>query len=154
MLGTFSPPLRVSDPNMQHGTCVTHVPWCMPGSQSNGFLWRRLRGKRFRHSRACVIHTFAYLARSPLDILLLHRPFKKNKWFVFKSLTPVRRKRTEVAYTVVYHSISWKIVPFHLMLFCWQSQLYSDSVTQDVVVPMSHTVTEICMTNWFVNGSL
>ena len=26
MLGTFSPPPRVSDPDMHHGTCVTHVP--------------------------------------------------------------------------------------------------------------------------------
>ena len=23
---------EVSDPDMHHGTCVTHVPWCMPGS--------------------------------------------------------------------------------------------------------------------------
>ena len=22
----------VSDPGMHHGTCVTHMPWCMPGS--------------------------------------------------------------------------------------------------------------------------
>ena len=33
--GTFSPPARVSDPDMHHGTCVTHVPWCMPGSLTN-----------------------------------------------------------------------------------------------------------------------
>ena len=26
MPGTFSPPPRVSDPDMHHGTCVTHVP--------------------------------------------------------------------------------------------------------------------------------
>ena len=25
---TFSPPPRVSDPDMYHDTCVTHVPWC------------------------------------------------------------------------------------------------------------------------------
>ena len=31
MPGTFSPPPRVSDPDMHHDTCVTHVPWCMPG---------------------------------------------------------------------------------------------------------------------------
>ena len=36
MPGTFSPnqPQRkplVSDPGMHHGTCVTHVPWCMSG---------------------------------------------------------------------------------------------------------------------------
>ena len=28
MLGTFSPPPQVSDRDMHHGTCVTHVPWC------------------------------------------------------------------------------------------------------------------------------
>ena len=30
MPGMFSSPPRVSDPDMYHGTCVTHVPWCMP----------------------------------------------------------------------------------------------------------------------------
>ena len=31
MPGTFSPPPQVNDPDMHHGTCRTHVPWCMPG---------------------------------------------------------------------------------------------------------------------------
>ena len=47
----FSPPSRVSDPDMHHGTCATHVPWCMPGSSTSDFLWNRQRGKRSRHSR-------------------------------------------------------------------------------------------------------
>ena len=47
MPGTFSPPPRVSDPDMHHDTCVTHVPWCMPGSLTSGFLWSRRRGKTF-----------------------------------------------------------------------------------------------------------
>ena len=51
MPGTFSPPPRVSDPDMHHGTCVTHVPWCMPGLLTSGFFWSRWRGKRSRHSR-------------------------------------------------------------------------------------------------------
>ena len=51
MPGTLSPSPRASDPDMHHGTCVTHVPWCMPGSLTSGFLWSRLRGKRSRHSR-------------------------------------------------------------------------------------------------------
>ena len=51
MPGTFSPPPRVSDPDIHHGTCVTHVPWCMPGSLISGFLWSRRRGKRSWHSR-------------------------------------------------------------------------------------------------------
>ena len=49
--GTFSPPHRVSDPDMHHGTCVTHVPWSMLGSLTSGFFWIRWRGKRSRHSR-------------------------------------------------------------------------------------------------------
>ena len=47
---TFSPPW-VGDPDMHHGTCLTHVPWNMPESLINGFLWKRWRGKRSRHSR-------------------------------------------------------------------------------------------------------
>ena len=48
MTGTF--PRRVSDPDMHHGTCVTHVPWCMPVSLTSGFLGSRWRGKRSRHT--------------------------------------------------------------------------------------------------------
>ena len=47
MPGTFSPWPQVSDPDMHHGTCVTHVPWCMPGSLTSGFLWNRRRGETF-----------------------------------------------------------------------------------------------------------
>ena len=47
MPGTFSPSPQVSDPDMHHGTCVTHVPWCMPGSLTSGLLWNRRRGKTF-----------------------------------------------------------------------------------------------------------
>ena len=47
MPGTFSPSPQVSDPDMHHGTCVTHVPWCMPGSVTSGFIWNRRRGKTF-----------------------------------------------------------------------------------------------------------
>ena len=47
MPGMFSPPPRVSDPDMHHGTCVTHVPWLL----TSGFLGSRWRGKRSRHSR-------------------------------------------------------------------------------------------------------
>ena len=28
----------VSDPDMHHGACVTHVLWCMPGSLISGFF--------------------------------------------------------------------------------------------------------------------
>ena len=57
MPGTFSPPPRVGGPGMHHSTCVTNVPWCMPGSLTNGFLWSRWRGKcsrRMRNPQFCV----------------------------------------------------------------------------------------------------
>ena len=41
MPGKFSPPPQISDSDMHHGTCVTHVPWCMPGSLTSGFPWNR-----------------------------------------------------------------------------------------------------------------
>ena len=47
MPGTFSPSPQVGDPGMHHGTCVTHVPWCMPGSLTSSFLWNRRRAKPF-----------------------------------------------------------------------------------------------------------
>ena len=49
MPGTFSPPPLVNDHDMHHGTGVKHVPWCMPGSLTNGFPWSQWRGKRSRH---------------------------------------------------------------------------------------------------------
>ena len=59
--GTFSPPPQVSDPDMHHGTCVTHVPWWMPGSLTSDFLWSRWRGKRSRHPR-CMRTTQCYVS--------------------------------------------------------------------------------------------
>ena len=44
--GTFSPSSRVSDPDMHHDTCVTHLPGCMPGSLTSRFLWSRWQGKK------------------------------------------------------------------------------------------------------------
>ena len=54
---------QVSDPGMHHGTCVTHVPWCMSGSliRSGG---ENVSGV----PRACVIHNFTYLARGLWNI--------------------------------------------------------------------------------------
>ena len=48
--GNVSLSPRGSDPDIHHGTCVTHVPWCMAGSLTSGFLWNRWQGKRSRHS--------------------------------------------------------------------------------------------------------
>ena len=74
MPGTFSPPPRVSDPDMYHGTCVTHVPWCLPASLTSaltsGYLWSRWRGKRSLHSRCTGNPQFNVSGKRPMEIML------------------------------------------------------------------------------------
>ena len=49
-----------SDPGMHHGTCVTHVPWCMLGSLS------RVRSENVPGiPGACATRNFTYLVRHP-----------------------------------------------------------------------------------------
>ena len=50
----------VSDPGMYHGTCVTHLPWCMSGS-----LTRSAREDAPGIPGACATRNFTYLARGP-----------------------------------------------------------------------------------------
>ena len=64
--GTFSLTPLVSDPDMHHGTCVTHVPWCMLGSLTSGFLWSRWRRKCPRHSRHMRNSQFNLSGKRPL----------------------------------------------------------------------------------------
>ena len=66
MPGTFSPSPRISDPDMHHGTCVMHVPWCMPGSLTNGFLGSRWREKRSQHSWCMRNPQFGVSGKSPM----------------------------------------------------------------------------------------
>ena len=63
--GTFSPPSRVSDPDMHHGTCVTHVLWCIPGSLTSGFRWKSVGGNVPGIPGACATRNFTYLVRGP-----------------------------------------------------------------------------------------
>ena len=52
--------LLVSNPGMHHGTCDTHVPWCMSGSLIRGG-WENVPGI----PGACAPHNFTYLVRGP-----------------------------------------------------------------------------------------
>ena len=67
MPGTFSPPPRLSDPDMHHGTCVMHVPWCIPGSLTSGFHWSRRHEKRSRHSRRMCNPQFYVSGKRPMQ---------------------------------------------------------------------------------------
>ena len=66
MPGTLFQSSQVSDPDMHHGTCVTHVPWCMPGLLTSGFLWSQWRGKRSRHSRRMRNPQFYVSGKRPM----------------------------------------------------------------------------------------
>ena len=51
----------VSDPGMHHGTCVTHVPWCVSGSLN------RCGGENVPGILgACPTRNFTYLVRGPI----------------------------------------------------------------------------------------
>ena len=50
----------VSNPGMHHGTCVTHVTWCMPGT-----LTHDGGGNVPGIPGACATRNFAYLVRGP-----------------------------------------------------------------------------------------
>ena len=69
MPGTFTPPPRVRDPDTHHGTCVTHVPWCMTGSLTSDFLWSRWPGNVPSIPGECTAHNFTYL-----PMLSIHMP--------------------------------------------------------------------------------
>ena len=50
----------VTDPGMHHGTCVTHMPWCMSGSLTRG------GGENVPGiPGACATRNFTYLVRGP-----------------------------------------------------------------------------------------
>ena len=56
----------VNDPGMHHGTCVSHVPWCMSGSLSP-----RWRGKRSRRPRRTQNPLFHVSDNCPFEMDLL-----------------------------------------------------------------------------------
>ena len=84
--GTFNPPLQVSDPDMHHGTCLTHVPWYMPGSLTSDFLRIRWRGNRSRHSLSMRNTQFCVSGKRLMDDLWLLQAechFLSQCWFYF-----------------------------------------------------------------------
>ena len=70
--GNVSPPLEVSDPRMHHGTCIMHMPWCILGWLSKGFLWSRWQGKRSWHSRRMCNLKIYVSGKRPMSSLYLY----------------------------------------------------------------------------------
>ena len=79
MSETFSPQRlkrrpQVSVPGMHHGTCVTHVPWCIPGSlnRDGGENVPGILG-------TCAIRNITYLVRGPYTVCYSSR-FLSEDW--------------------------------------------------------------------------
>ena len=68
--GTLSPRPQVSDPEMHHGTWVTHVPWYIAVSLTSGFLWSWWRMKRSRHYRRMHNPQICLSLKRPMGLLL------------------------------------------------------------------------------------
>ena len=82
--GTFSPPPSVSDPDMHHGTCVTHVPWFIPGSLTGSFLWSRGRENVPGIPGACATRNFTYLVRGPYKDIVIIYVLSWDRLFIMK----------------------------------------------------------------------
>ena len=78
---------KASDPGMNHGTCVTHVPWCMSVSLTRG------DGENVPSiSGACTTHNFTYLVRGPYTVNLVYA-------FSFLSMVLPKQCKKDVPWT-------------------------------------------------------
>ena len=111
--GTFSLPPRVSVPNMHHGTCVTHVPWCILWPLTSGFLWSVWRGKHSRHFRRM---------RNPKIYVSGHRPIGRlpveTAW-PWYSLPEDQWCRWATHGTTMRHVVAMAITSVRLCLHLW-----------------------------------
>ena len=90
MPGTFTPLPRISNPDMHHGTYVTHVPWCMSGSLTSGFLWSRWREKYSQHSWRMRNSQFYVFGKRPIvpwpdhnQLLTIHASdLMRRRWII------------------------------------------------------------------------
>ena len=123
--------LLVSDPSMLHGTCVTHVPWCMSGSLTHGG-----RGKHSRHSRRMHNPQFCISGKRPRVLL---PPWPMN---IQLSLFPQYHNNVFIA------STGWQYIPgnmhaavlwFALLWFCNGLLVHR----YDITTPMLQS-----LTNW------
>ena len=98
----FSPPPRVSDPDMHQGTCVTHVLWCMPGSLTTVFLWIRRQGKTFPafpvHAQPAILRIWqeAHAQRRTINCEVITRTYRPSE---------VRYRHVEIVCLVVIYGL-------------------------------------------------
>ena len=75
----------VSDPGIHHGTCVTHVPWCMSGSLTS--CGRKTFPAFMAHAQPSILHIWqeAHGLQAPLRLRVLPLALP-TKWLTRTSL--------------------------------------------------------------------
>ena len=115
MPGTFSPPPLVNDPDMHHGTYVTHVPWCMSGSLTSGFLWSSWRGKRSQHSQLLRNPQFYVSGKRPMEMVSLIAFL----WWTHRSrMDSPHRGPAMRSFNVLFAETPWRSYGVTVMSYC------------------------------------
>ena len=127
MQGTFSPPSRVSDPNMHHGTYVTHVLLCTPGTLAisieigGGENVPGISGI----SGACATHNFTCLVRGPWGfhakpvpsfVRLLHFLGQRLNMVLYSQITEIGGNTSKPLYQ------TWECALFVIESFAFEFQ--------------------------------
>ena len=114
---------QLAIPALHHGTCVTHVPWCMSGSLTSG------GGENVPSiPGACATRNFTYLLRGPWptheDVIWVHFLSSKADLFLdFVTCSSLTYwgwdKMAEIFQTTFSFTFSWmKMLQFRLK-FLW-----------------------------------
>ena len=173
MPGTFSPPPRVSDPIMHHGTCVTHVPWCMPGSLTSSFLWSRWWGKTFpafpAHAQPAILCIWQEAHCTAYEDLYARNSHKgRDKWWhptlsvrcnylslplinVFWHTCPRMYviDRTLPCMSPISLPLDYQASPMHIMHDCHRITVSLNLPPIAVLWRMYSTVVNKVIINWF-----
>ena len=125
--GNVFPSPRVSHPDMHHGSCETHVPWCMPGSLTSGLLLNRWRGKRSRHSRRMRKPQVYVSGKRPMGVASHNKP--DHSYFMSFHIDNIMIcTKTEIFFT---NSIKISL--------CWITQSASPSSFVTIVYTLTKT---------------
>ena len=93
----------VSDPSMHHGTCITHMPWCMSGSLARAVAW-----KRSRHSRRMRSPQLYESSKIPMGSTLKIRASKSLESLEVDIIRPSKRTTVYMFYNgLILQQKSW-----------------------------------------------
>ena len=97
----------VRDPGMHHGTCVTHVLWCMSGSltRSGGENVPGITG-------ACANRNFTYLAKRPQNTTF--HDWSTRLWGMV-NIMATQRAKTSIAMLVILFPSNWFDTSFSMV---------------------------------------